>query len=56
MCLNEPYSKVHISKHLSDICPIQHGLKQGDALSLLLENSRYNVPSGRSKRKGIGIS
>jgi hypothetical protein len=37
MCLNEPYSKVRIGKHLSDNNnPIQNGLKQGDALSSLL--------------------
>jgi hypothetical protein len=38
MCLNESYSKVHIGKYLSDSFPIQNGLKQGDALSLLLFN------------------
>jgi hypothetical protein len=35
MCLNQTYSKVHIGKHLSDTFPIQNGLKQEDALSLL---------------------
>jgi hypothetical protein len=38
MCLNETYSKVHVGKHLSDTFPIQNGLKQGDALLLLLFN------------------
>jgi hypothetical protein len=38
MCLNETYSKVRISKHLSDSFLIQNGLKQGDALSPLLFN------------------
>jgi hypothetical protein len=38
MCLNETCSKVHIGKHLSDSFPIQNGLKQGDALLLLLLN------------------
>jgi hypothetical protein len=38
MCLNETYSKVRISKHLSDSFPIQNGLKQGDAFSPLLLN------------------
>jgi hypothetical protein len=38
MCLNETYSKIHISKYLSDSFPIQNGLKQGDALSPLLFN------------------
>jgi hypothetical protein len=36
ICLNETYSKVLMSKHLSDSFPIQNGLKQGDALSSLL--------------------
>jgi hypothetical protein len=38
MCLNEMYSKVRISKYLSDNFPIKNGLKQGDALSPLLFN------------------
>jgi len=36
MCLNETYSKVRISKNLSDTFPVQNGLKQGDAFSPLL--------------------
>jgi hypothetical protein len=28
MCLNEPYIKVHIGKHLSDTFPIQNGIKK----------------------------
>jgi hypothetical protein len=35
MCLNETYSKVCISIHVSDAFPIQNGLKQGDALTPL---------------------
>jgi hypothetical protein len=31
---NETYSKVHIDEHLSDMLPLQSGLKQGDALLL----------------------
>jgi hypothetical protein len=38
MCLNETYSKVHVSKSLSGKFAIQNGLKQGDALSPLLFN------------------
>jgi hypothetical protein len=38
MCLNGTYSEDRVSKHLSDKFPIQNGLKQGDALSLLLFN------------------
>jgi hypothetical protein len=41
MCLNEEYSKVHISKHLSNNFPIQNDLKQGDALTPLLFNSSF---------------
>jgi hypothetical protein len=38
MCLSESYSKVHISKYLSDSFAIQNGLKEADALSPLLLN------------------
>jgi hypothetical protein len=38
MHLYETYSKVHTCKHLFN-CPIQKGLKKGDALSRLLFNS-----------------
>jgi hypothetical protein len=36
MCLNETYSNVGIVKNLSDAFPIQTGLKEGNALSLML--------------------
>jgi hypothetical protein len=36
--LNETYSKARIGKNLSDAFPTQNGLKQGDALLLLLFN------------------
>jgi hypothetical protein len=51
MCLNETYSKVHISKHFSDNIPIQNGLKQGDALSPLLFNFalEYSIRKVREK-------
>jgi hypothetical protein len=39
-CSNETY-KVPIGKYLSDIFPIQNGLKQGDALSQLLLMSAF---------------
>jgi hypothetical protein len=35
MCLNETYSKVSIGKHFSDSCPVQNGLKEADALTIL---------------------
>jgi hypothetical protein len=38
MCVNETCSKVHLGKLLSNAFPIQIGLKQGYALSLLLFN------------------
>ena len=38
MFLNEPYSRVRVAKHLSDMFLIKKGLKQGDALSPLLFN------------------
>jgi hypothetical protein len=36
--LNETYIRVRVGRHLSDIFPIKNGLKQGDALTLLLFN------------------
>ena len=36
MCLNENYSRVQVGKNLSDMNPVRNGLKQGDALLLLL--------------------
>jgi hypothetical protein len=38
MCLNETYNTVHIGKYQSEKFPIQNGLKQEYALSLLLFN------------------
>jgi len=38
MCLTETYSRVRVGKNLSDMFPIRNGLKQGDALTLLLFN------------------
>jgi hypothetical protein len=35
-CLNEMYGRVWVGKSLSDMFPIKKGLKQGDALPLLL--------------------
>jgi hypothetical protein len=43
MCLNETYSKVRVGQRLSDSCPIQNGLKQGDALSPLLFNFCFRI-------------
>jgi hypothetical protein len=38
MYLSETYSKVCIGKHLSNMFPIQNGIKPGGALSPLLFN------------------
>ena len=38
MCLSETCSRVRVGKNLSDMFLIRNGLKQGDALSLLLFN------------------
>ena len=38
MSLTETYSRVRVGKNVSDKFPIRNGLKQGDALSLLLFN------------------
>jgi hypothetical protein len=38
MCLNETYSKVHISRHVSDNFVIQYNLKQGNVLSPMFFN------------------
>jgi hypothetical protein len=46
MCLNETYSRVCIGKNLCDRFLTQNGLKQGDALALLL----WNIPLGGFKR------
>ena len=36
--MSEKYSRVQVSKNLSDMFPIRNGLKQGDGLSPLLFN------------------
>jgi hypothetical protein len=41
MCSNETHSEVHINKRLSDIIPIENGLKQTDAVLPLLFNLSF---------------
>jgi hypothetical protein len=38
MCLSETYSKVRIGKRLCDVFPVENGVKQLDALSILIYN------------------
>jgi hypothetical protein len=37
MCLNGTYSKICIDKHLSDVFPLQNGLKPGDAITIAFQ-------------------
>jgi hypothetical protein len=58
MCLNETYSTVWVSIHLSDTFSIRNGLKQGDALLPFLFNCalEYTISKVRANQEGMKLN
>jgi hypothetical protein len=54
MCLNKTYCKARIGKHLSDMFPIQSGLKQGDDLWPLLFNFALENAISKVQKNQMG--